>query len=141
MARLIPVKLYYFEACCATPDAEETALLYARLSNVAYAMFEALGRFSRFTYNPEKVCIYPDYTKEKSVYKLKLLIKIRLVYLLTTGFDVLGVIFKDFSGKSQSNKLKKARMRQMAANRKNTQSQKSTSEKNNSSQANKNNEK
>lgn len=104
MTKLIPIKLYYFEACCASPEAEETALQYARLSNIAYALFEALGRFARFTYSPERVYIYPDYTKEKSVYKVKLLIKIRLVYLLNTGFAALKVILKEFSSVTPSRK-------------------------------------
>ena len=112
MMTLIPIKLYYFEACCASPEAEETAMQYARLSNIAYALFEALGRFTRFTYDPRKVYIYPDYTKEKSEYKVKLLIKIRLVYLLRTGFAALGVILKEFSSVTPQKKVSSAQRTQ-----------------------------
>jgi len=76
------VRLKMLEVVIATDDAAKTALLYGGTIQAANILCELLRRFSHFRCHSENLVIAPDFTAEKSRFRIHLILSIRPIHVV-----------------------------------------------------------
>lgn len=99
LCRHVVIYKLHAEVVVARPDAHKTALAYAKTTSFGAILLEVLDW--AFVLKKPRVRISPDFTREKSVYNVAFRVRIRPLFAIIAGLQVLFAFLKTSSKKSK----------------------------------------
>ncbi len=89
------IEILSMRATVATGDAASTAILYGVISQGFSYVLALADTFWRTKYSPRNIYLAPDYTAEKTEFKIKIRLSSNLFYLIGAGMHTILTFLKE----------------------------------------------
>ncbi|MBP5289573.1 MAG: hypothetical protein J6Z79_06865 [Clostridia bacterium] len=101
--RHLHIRLRAFEIRFGAGDADKTALYYGAAIQAANGLFALLRHFTDFKWNNDRLILAPDFTGEHSVFRIRLDLYIKPVFLITLALRALMTFLQGKEQKHERN--------------------------------------